>query len=281
MKQLFIIPLLFILFNSCSSLQRTENEDPKWISLFNGKDLNDWIVKINKHEINENYANTFRVENGMMKVSYDGYDSFDEQYGHIFYQEPFSAYLLRIEYRFIGDQAKGGEGWAFRNSGAMLHSQDPATMLKDQNFPISVEAQLLGGDGMHDRPTGNVCTPGTHIEIDGKLFTSHCLNSSSKTYHGNQWVRAEFLVLGDSVIHHIIEGDTVLSYQKPQIGGGNVDFFDPDIKQDGKALKSGFISLQSESHPIEFRKVDLINLESYMNDKKKLEKVLSRIKKMN
>lgn len=281
MKKLFFVPLLFILFSSCSFLKNSEKDEPKWISLFNGKDLNDWIVKINKHEINDNYANTFRVEDGLMKVSYDGYDSFDEQYGHIFYREPFSAYFLRIEYRFIGDQAKGGEGWAFRNSGAMLHSQDPATMLKDQNFPISVEAQLLGGDGTHDRPTGNVCTPGTHIEIDGELFTTHCLNSSSKTYHGDQWVRAEFLVLGDSIIHHIIEGDTVLTYQKPQIGGGNVDFFDPAIKQDGKALKSGFISLQSESHPIEFRKVDLINLESYMNDKKKLEKVLAKIKEMN
>lgn len=281
MKKLLFIPLLFILFNSCSFSKIFESNDPKWISLFNGKDLNDWIVKINKHEINDNYANTFRVEDGVMKVSYDGYDSFDEQYGHIFYKEPFSAYFLRIEYRFIGDQAKGGEGWAFRNSGAMLHSQDPATMLKDQNFPISVEAQLLGGDGTHDRTTGNVCTPGTHIEIHGELFTPHCLNSSSKTYHGDQWVRAEFLVLGDSVIHHIIEGDTVLTYQKPQIGGGNVDFFDPTIKQDGKALKSGFISLQSESHPIEFRKVDLINLESYMNDKRKLENVLSKIKDMN
>lgn len=276
MKKLLFIPILFIFFSSCSKA-----DDPKWISLFNGKDLNDWIVKINKHEIHENYANTFRVEDGLMKVSYDGYNDFNEQYGHIFYRGPFSAYFLRIEYRFVGDQAKGGEGWAFRNSGAMLHSQDPATMLKDQNFPISVEAQLLGGDGTHDRSTGNVCTPGTHIEIDGELFTPHCLNSNSKTYHGDQWVRAEFLVLGDSVIHHIIEGDTVLSYQKPQIGGGNVDFFDPAVKQDGRALKSGFISLQSESHPIEFRKVDLINLESYMKDKKKLEKVLAKIRQMN
>ncbi len=281
MKHLFLIPLIVILLNSCSSIKRPKKDDPKWISLFNGKDLNDWIVKINKHDLNENYANTFRVENGLMKVSYDGYDSFDEQYGHIFFKEPFSAYFLRIEYRFIGDQAKGGEGWAFRNSGAMLHSQNPESMLKDQNFPVSIEGQLLGGDGTHERPTGNVCTPGTHIEFDGKLFTTHCLNSSSKTYHGDQWVRVEFLVLGDSIIHHIVEGDTVLTYQSPQIGGGNVDFFDPNVKQDGKALKSGFISLQSESHPIEFRKVDLINLEPYMNDKNKLQNVLFKIKAMN
>ncbi len=280
MKKLYLLPLVLLILTSCVVFQGSKNEDPKWISLFNGKDLNDWVIKINKHEINDNFANTFRVEDGMMTVSYDGYDQFDEQYGHAFYKKPFSAYLLRVEYRFIGDQAKGGEGWAFRNSGAMLHSQDPFTMLKVQNFPISVEGQLLGGSGRGERPTGSVCTPGTNIEIDGKLFTPHCLNSTSKTYHGDQWVRAEFLVLGDSVIHHIIEGDTVLTYQKPQIGGGSVDFFDPNVKIDGTPLTSGYISLQSESHPIQFRKVDLIDLEKYMGDKKKLEEVLVKIKTM-
>jgi hypothetical protein len=280
MKKIFFLPMILILFTSCFSLKSSKNEDPKWISLFNGKDLNDWIVKINKHNVNENYANTFRVENGMMKVSYEGYDTFDQQFGHIFYKKPFSAYFLRVEYRFVGEQANGGEAWAKRNSGVMLHSQDPNTMLKDQNFPISIEGQLLGGNGKNNRTTGNVCTPGTHIEIDGKLFTTHCLSSTSKTYHGDQWVRAEFLVLRDSIVHHIIEGDTVLTYQKPQIGGGSVNVFDPNVKQNGKALTSGYISLQSESHPIEFRKVDIIDLDSYMDDKNKLEKVLLKIKEM-
>jgi len=275
-----IIPLLIIAITamSCANMQTNKN-DLKWISLFNGKDLNDWTVKISKHELNENYANTFRVEDGVMKVSYDGYENFDDQYGHIFYKKPFSAYLLRVEYRFTGDQAKGGPDWAYRNSGAMLHGQDPKTMLKDQDFPISIEGQLLGGDGTHERSTGNLCTPGTQVEMDGNLFTPHCINSNSKTYHGDQWVRAEFLVLGDSVIHHIIEGDTVLTYQKPQIGGEGVSNFDPNVKQDGKALKSGYISLQSESHPVEFRKVDLLDLEPYMNNKTKLAEVLAKLAK--
>lgn len=280
MKKIFYLSMTVLLLSSCFALQSSKKDEPKWISLFNGKDLNDWTVKITKHEVNENYANTFRVENGMMAVSYDGYDTFDQQYGHIFYNKPFSAYFLRVEYRFIGEQANGGEGWATRNSGVMLHSQDPNTMLKDQTFPISIEAQLLGGDGTNDRTTGNVCTPGTHIEMNGELISAHCISSNSKTYHGEQWVRAEFLVLGDSIVHHIIEGDTVLSYQKPQIGGGSVNVFDPNVKQNGKALTSGYISLQSESHPIEFRKVDLIDLESYMDDKNKLEKVLLKIKEM-
>lgn len=268
---------LWILACSPSNLKQ-QNTTGKWIQLFNGKDLDNWIVKISKHEVGENFANTFRVEGGLMKVRYDGYSDFDRQYGHIFYDKAFSAYLLKVQYRFVEEQAKGGEGWAWRNSGAMLHGQDPRTMLKDQDFPISIEGQLLGGDGEKERTTSNLCTPGTNVVIDGKLYTSHCLNSSSKTYPGDQWVTAEFLVLGDSVIHHILEGDTVLTYHKPQIGGGNVNPFDPKVKMDGQMLKSGFISLQSESHPIDFRKVEIFDLDPYMKDQKKLKAVLEELK---
>lgn len=257
-----------------------DHDELKWIQLFNGKDLTDWTVKIAKHEVGENYANTFRVEDGMLKVRYDGYTDFDFQYGHIHYNTPYSAYLLRVEYRFTGEQAPGGEGWAWRNSGAMLHGQDPQTMLKDQDFPISIEGQLLGGDGTNERTTSNLCTPGTNVlmKVDGELFTPHCTNSSSKTYHGDQWVTAEFLVLADSVVHHILEGDTVLTYYKPQIGGGSVSNYDPAVKEDGKLLSSGYISLQSESHPIDFRKVELLDLEPYMQDKAKLQQVLQRLR---
>ncbi|WP_316805552.1 DUF1080 domain-containing protein [Pedobacter nototheniae] len=268
---------LLALFLSIAHLNASAQKG--WINLFNGKDLKDWNIKISKHNYNENYANTFRVENGLLKVSYDGYQDFDKQYGHIFYKKPFSYYLLRVTYRFIGEQAKGGEGWALRNSGAMLHCQAPETMLKDQDFPISVEGQILGGDGEHERHTSNVCTPGTQIVYEGKLFTPHCLDSKSKTYAGDQWVTAEFLVLGDSVIKHIINHEVVLEYTKPQIGGGNVANFDPKVKVDGKALTGGYISLQSESHPIEFKTVQLYNLEPFAKDKVKLNGVLDKILK--
>lgn len=271
--KLSLFTILALLYVSHASAQKG------WMNLFNGKDLKDWNIKISKHDYNENYANTFRVENGLLKVSYDGYQNFDKQYGHIFYKKPFSYYLLRVTYRFVGEQAKGGEGWALRNSGAMLHCQAPETMLKDQDFPISIEGQILGGDGEHERPTSNVCTPGTQIVYEGKLFTPHCLDSKSKTYAGDQWVTAEFLVLGDSLIKHIINHEVVLEYTKPQIGGGNVANFDPKVKVDGKALTGGYISLQSESHPIEFKTVQLYNLEPYAKDKVKLNGVLEKILK--
>jgi hypothetical protein len=276
MKQSIIGLLVLALgFGSCNS-SRDDAAD-QWIQLFNGRDLNDWQVKITGYPLNENYGNTFRVEDGMLKVRYDAYETFNERFGHIFYKEPFSAYLLAMEYRFTGDQANGGPGWAFRNSGAMLHCQPPATMGQDQDFPISIEAQLLGGNGQDERTTANLCTPGTHVVMNGELFTPHCINSQSKTYHGDQWVRVEILVLGDSLIRHIVEGDTVLTYEKPQIGGGNVINYDPAVKQDGQLLRAGYISLQSESHPIDFRKVELFNLEPYMADPQELNRVLRRL----
>src|SRR5690554_1978020 len=280
MKKLHSLLFLVTLFCSCAgNPSNSDSEEPvEWIQLFNGKDLDDWKVKISKHELHDNFANTFRVEDGLLKVSYDGYEDFDRKYGHIFYKDPFSAYFLRVEYRFVGEQAPAGEGWAFRNSGAMLHGQSPESMLKDQDFPISIEGQFLGGDGTKERSTNNLCTPGTHVVMDNELFTPHCVNSSSKTYHGDQWVRAEFLVLADSVIHHLVEGDTVLTYYQPQMGGGNVSNHDPAVKKDGQLIKVGFISLQSESHPIEFRKVELVDLESYMEDPEKLKEVLGKLK---
>lgn len=285
-KITYLLLMLPILAVSCSSPQKekgqSEDADPKteieWRQLFNGKDMDSWKVKISKHELGDNFANTFRVEDGLLKVRYDGYEDFDRKYGHIFFDEPFSAYWLRIKYRFVGDQAPGGEGWALRNSGAMLHGQSPESMGKDQDFPISIEGQLLGGDGENERTTSNLCTPGTNVVMDGELFTPHCVSSTSKTYHGEDWVTADFVVLADSVVYHLLEGDTVLTYYKPQIGGGGVSNFDPEVKKDGELIKEGFISLQSESHPIDFQKVEIFDLEPYMKDQVKLKEIIKRIK---
>jgi hypothetical protein len=210
-------------------------------------------------------------------VSYDGYENFNERFGHIYYEKKFSYYLLSIEYRFVGEQAKGGPGWAIRNSGVMVHSQPAEKIALHQDFPISIEVQFLGGNGQDERHTANLCTPGTHVVYGGKLLTDHCINSSSKTFHGDQWVRADVLVLGNERITHIVNGDTVLTYEKPQIGGGVVTAYDPNEKVDGKLLSEGYICLQSESHPIEFRKVDLFDLAPYSDNPKKLKSTIKEL----
>lgn len=251
---------LLVLLCCLISLQILAQKNPKWKQLFNGRNLKGWTPKITGYELGDNFGNTFSVKDGKIVVSYDQYDSFNERFGHLFYKNSYSNYIIAVEYRFVGEQAKNGPGWAYRNSGIMVHCQPPTSMLKDQDFPISIEVQLLGGDSTGTRTTCNLCTPGTHVEMNNKLVKAHCIDSKSKTFRGDQWVRAEVMVLGDSVIKHIVNGDTVLVYQKPQIGGGNVDHFDPAFKPDGKLLKEGYISLQSESHPVEFRKVEILEL---------------------
>ena len=271
MKTLSRISLLLILCFMVieNTLGQNDPDKEQWVQLFNGKDLHDWNLKINGYDLNDNYGNTFRVENGVIKVSFDQYDNFDRRFGHIFYKDEFSYYKICVEYRFTGDQCPGGPDWAFRNSGIMIHGQSAESMRKDQDFPISIEVQLLGGDGSAERSTANLCTPGTHVVMNGKLIEEHCITSTSKTYHGDQWVTAEVVALGDSLITHYVNGEEVLSYIKPQIGGGVVNNYNDWAKKDGMLLEGGTISLQSESHPVEFRKVELLNLKGCMDPKAK------------
>ena len=237
-----------------------ENTDSNWIPLFNGKDLDGWIPKFTGQELGVNYRDTFRVENGVFKASYDNWPDFNNEFGHIFYEEPFSHYVLRVEYRFVGDQVTNGPAWAFRNNGIMLHSQSPESMTLDQEFPASIEAQMLGGNGTDTRQTANVCSPGTHYVMDGELVTVHCTNSTSQTYHGDQWVTMELEVRGSDSIRHYVNGELVFEYSDVQL-----DEDDPDAQRllaagAEIAISGGYISVQAESHPTEIRKIDLLPL---------------------
>jgi hypothetical protein len=261
-KHCFFCMTVCMLLTSLTALKSQDwpQQGPAWVDLLSRNYRSQWVPKIAGYELGDNYKQTFLVGKGKIRVHYKGYDSFGVRYGHLFYKQPFSFYVLRVEYRFLGEQAKGGQGWATRNSGIMIHGQDPGTMGKNQDFPISLEVQLLGGLGNGTRTTANLCTPGTQVVMNGNLLTEHCTNSSSQTFHGDQWVQVEVLVLGDSLIRHKVNGETVMEYTKPVVGGAMVNQFIPSAKQDGMALKGGYISLQSESHPIEFRKVEILNL---------------------
>ena len=253
-KLLFVVLTCAFLF-SCS-----KNE--KWVPLFNGNDLSNWTVKIKGHPVGENFNNTFVAENGVLKVNYDNYNNtFNNTFGHIYYNTPFSNYRFRMDYRFTGEQLSDGAGWATRNSGVMIHCEDPNFIGLDQNFPVSIEVQLLGGNGTDDRATANLCTPGTHVEMSEFLIKEHCTTSNSETYHGDQWVHLEIEVRNDSVIKHFINGKEVMRYYKPQFGG-KVDYNNAYWKSfEGKPLKSGYISLQSESHPVEFKNIAVLMLD--------------------
>ncbi|MDR1370448.1 MAG: DUF1080 domain-containing protein [Dysgonamonadaceae bacterium] len=261
MKNLLLVSLAIVCFVCCKNTKEETATSPReenWIQLFNGKNLDGWTVKIRGYEAGNNFGNTFRVEDGVLKVAYDAYnDTFNNRFGHIYTNQEYSHYKLRVEYRFVGEQLSDGAGWAYRNSGAMLHAQAPETVHLDQDFPASIEAQFLGGNGTDDRPTGNVCTPGTDIFIGGVPYGQHCANSTSKTYPGDQWVSMEMIILGDSIGHHIVDGDTVMTYTKMTVDGKGLN---PEANVTPGPLKSGRIALQSESHPVEFRKVELLDL---------------------
>ena len=263
MQRVVVLLILMIPMILCCStrLNRAAGADD-WIPLFNGKNLDHWTAKIHHHPAGVNYGNTFRVEDNMIKVRYDQYgDSFNDQFGHLYYDTPYSHYHFKLEYRFSGELYPGAPSYTLLNSGIMFHSQDPHTMPVEQNWPISIEMQFLAGlgDGK-PRPTGNMCSPGTHIIYKGQLTEQHIVKSSGKTYDRDEWVSAELIVLGDSLITHIVNGDTVLQYSGTQIGGGVVERFDPKVKMDGKKLSSGYIALQSEGQPIEFRNIYLKDL---------------------
>lgn len=265
MKNLLIL-FGFVAITACTTVKNDPGKE-EWIRLFNGKNLTGWDIKIAGSALNENFNNTFRVKKGVLTACYDQYEKFKGEYGHIFYKDKFSYYKIRVQYRFVGQQTPGGAGWAFRNSGIMLHCQSAASMTRDQSFPTAIEFQLLGGSGEGERPTGNLCTPGTKVVIKDSLSAPHCINSSSKTYNGDQWVEAEAIVLGDSLITHIINGDTVLSYSKPQLDEKVATYHEMFTHFGSKMLKEGYISLQGESHPVEFRKVELLNLTGCMDPK--------------
>ena len=260
-KYSFGVVALYISMCNISCAPQDTASKEIWVPIFNGENLDGWTVKIHHHEPGVNFGNTFRVEEGILQVRYDKYGDFNEQFGHLYYDEPFSHYRLALEYRFVGEMEPTAPEYVIKNSGIMIHAQDPRNILKEQNWPISVEMQFLGGlEEGQSRPTGNMCSPGTHVVYEGQLDTRHCINSTSGTYFGDQWVQAEIEVYGDSLVIHKIEGEEVFRYTEPQMGGNVATGYAPTEFEEGKILSEGFIGLQSEGQPIDFRNIRLLKL---------------------
>lgn len=238
-------------------------EEGKWVKLFNGKDLAGWTPKITGHPLGENTHNTFRVEDGILKVSYDGYDKFGKQYGHLYSNIAYSRYIFRCEYRFEGKMMADAPHYVNLNSGVMIHSQSPQSMGIDQEFPSSIEFQFLADEGKGKRPTGNMCSPGTNIVIDGKLVTQHIINSTSPTFPPDEWVKIEIEVRGNEEVIHRVNGQEVLRYQKPQLDPENKISPATELLDAGaaKLLSYGHIALQAEGQGVWFRNIELKSLE--------------------
>ncbi|MGC6457809.1 MAG: 3-keto-disaccharide hydrolase [Akkermansiaceae bacterium] len=243
----------------CSFLPASE-----WVSLFNGKDLTGWTAKIAGHPLGENAFETFRVEDGILKCEYDKYPQFDRKFGHLYSNLSYSHYLFRLEYKFAGKRMADAPGYVNLNSGIMIHSQPPQSMTLDQGFPVSLEFQFLADEGQGKRPTGNVCTPGTHLKMNGKLITKHIVQSSAPTFPADQWVKIEIEVRGNSEVIHRVEGKEVLRYQNPQIDPKGGVVATRGLLEAGAPLllSHGHIALQAEGQPVWFRNIELKQLEA-------------------
>jgi hypothetical protein len=240
---------------ACATAPAAQNQpEPQWRSLFNGENLDGWTPKFVGHPLGENLLDTFRVENGLLVVSYDNYDALEGRFGHLFYAEPYSHYIIRAEYRFVGEQVAGGPDWALRNNGLMLHAQPPETMAIDQEFPVSIEVQLLGGDGQSPRTTANMCSPGSSIVINGARDHTHCIISDSQTYLDNEWVTVEIEVRGDN-FRHFVNGVQVMTYTDALMD-------EPAPWSPTLELSSGYIAIQAESAPTEFRRIEIMELDA-------------------
>ena len=260
-----LLPCLLLLTPTATSGEElpTARSPSDWISLFNGKDLSGWTVKITGHPLGKNFADTFRVEEGILKVSYDDYKQFDNQYGHLYTEIPYAKYRLRMEYRFTGKMMPDAPKYVNLNSGLMIHSQSPQSLELNQYFPVSLEFQFLADEGNGKQATGNVCTPGTNLEIDGKLITQHIVKSSAPTFPAHEWVAIEIEVQGNEYVIHRVNGQEVLRYERPQIDPeGRVESAEKLLQAGSLTqLSFGFIALQAEGQPVWFRNIELQPLE--------------------
>ena len=269
-RYLSLLSICFLLIVSCKSkeketpknevieVKKVEKPISKWKPLFNGKDLSGWTMKIAGYEVGTNFGDTFTVKDSILSIRYDQYgDNFNNRFGALYFNKKLSNYRLKVEYRFVGETAPGAPEWGYRDSGVQFHCQAPSTLTLDQQFPVCLEYNLHGGNGTDERPVGEICANGMLVEINGEKNASYCTPATvKKTFHGDQWVTLEIDVRNGE-IKHFVNGEEILAYENPT--------FNPEheigktfIVNGDATVKDGYISLQSNSHPIDFRKIELI-----------------------
>lgn len=258
MKLMRLLSFLLLFMLACTAAKKgaEKQESKNWVRLFNGKNLDGWTPKFAGYKAGENFNNTFRVADGILQVRYDQYQQFNNTFGALYYNKKFTNYRLKVEYRFVGDTTKGAPSWGFRDGGIQYHCQPPATMLLGQAFPVCLEYNLHGGDGTGERPTGEICANGIYVEIAGKRNASYCtLPNVKRTFVGDDWITAEIDVR-DSVITHFVNGEKILEFRNPRFDSAHA-LGKTFIIDGNNTVKDGYISLQSNSHPMDFRKIEI------------------------
>lgn len=262
---LFFVVLMSISCKNRKSISEKKSYQQKeiivkkeWISIFNGKDLRGWTWKINGYPLGENFGNTFRVQKGLLSIRYDGYGpDLNNRFGTLYYNKRLSNYRLKVEYRFVGETAPGAPDWGYRDSGIQFHGQPPETQKLDQPFPICLEYNFHGGNGIDERPSGALCAYGMFVEVNGERNETTCIPATiARTFHGDQWVTAEIDVKNGQITHYV-NGVEILHYANPTYDPKN-ETAQKLIEKGDSTVRGGYVSLQSNSHPMDFRKIELL-----------------------
>ena len=254
-----LIAVLSLSFCATNQLSASDDkgDEGEWIPLFNGENLDGWTPKIAKHPLGENFNNTFRVEKGILKACYDQYTDFDMQFGHLYTNQSYENYMIRVEYRFDGEVMHDAPSWTAFNSGIMLHTQSPLSLSLNQSFPVSLEGQFLATGTSAGTQTSNVCTPGTDVEFEGERTKQHILDSSSVLFPPETWVTFEAEVHSDKLIIYRINGEEVLRYTHPTLDETDKDAARLLANGAYVQVSHGHIALQAEGHPVWFRNIKI------------------------
>jgi hypothetical protein len=249
-----------------ATVATTEHQQParKWQPLFDGRTLNGWTPKVVGYPAGEDPLQTFRVKDGVIYVSYDKYGGkMDGRWAHLFYKEPFKAFHLSLDYRFVGEEMLPLRPTPV-NSGVMFDSQSPESMALGQGYPIAVEGQLLGAyPAGPPRFNGSFCTMGTKIFGQDKDL-GHCVASSVAPASMGTWVHYELEVTADGHASESIDGKSTVSVDRVELDPSFTRFPIKNLIEAANGrlqLNGGYIALQSEGHPIEFRNIRIMPLD--------------------
>ncbi len=274
--------------------------DSNWIQMLRKGDtkLSDWTPKIQGHAAGENPYNSFsygETSDGQPRliVTDTVSNTSSYGYGHLFYKTAYSDYIVRAKYHFPTKESfAGGAGsWTIQNNGLMLHCQSAASMDKGQDYPKSIENQLIGywsyGDGSPpNTTTSNLCLVNTSVNYHGQWYSDgtghHCTqskfhslaydssttpakgaNSTNATWPGKDiWEYAMDRVIDSTSMTFYMRSrpdtawDSVLGVTQIRLGLTNTSSGPGSTT----ALGSGYISIQMEGTSTEFASIEVLNL---------------------
>jgi hypothetical protein len=213
--------------------------------LFNGRDLSGWCVALEGRRPGEDPNGVFRVSDGVMRVS-------GEETGGIVSEKSYRDYVLRVEYRWVGKSVGSRLGMA-ADTGVLYHSQGEMfawnglwmrsfecnilrgrtgdfIIVSDKGAPVRYAATVEG------RVVADEANISNWFRLGSWANTEDTPDVFPERRYG-EWNRLEIVCDGSRVEHWL---NDVLVFEAENL-----------------TPSQGRIQIQSEGHPVEFRRIDL------------------------